>query len=94
MAYSIDNKTALLYGLFNWQQNGQQKGLIIWLLQLATNRPYSMADSVGNKTALSYGLFSWQQNGFIIWLIQLATKRPYYMAYSIGNITAFRVRIG
>ena len=73
MAYSIDSKTALLYGLFNWQQNGQQKGLIIWLIQLTTKRPYYMADSVGNKITLLYGFFSWQQNGqqngLIIWLI-------------------------
>ena len=62
MAYSIDKKTALLYGLFSWQQNGQQNGLIIWLIQLATKRPYYMAYSVGNKTgnkmALMYGLFN------------------------------------
>ena len=86
MAYSIDNKTALIHDLFNWQQNG----LIIWLIQLATKRttkrPYYMAYSVGNKTgnktALSYGLFDWQQNGqqnghqndLIIWLIQLTVK--------------------
>ena len=48
------NKTALLYGLFSWQQNG----LIIWLIQLATERSYHMAYSVGNKMALLYGLFS------------------------------------
>ena len=71
MAYSIDNKKALLYGLFSWQQNG----LIVWLIQLTTKRPHHMAYLVDNKTALMYGLFSWQQNGLIIWLIQLATKR-------------------
>ena len=89
MADSVGNKTALLYGLFNWQQNG----LIVWLIQLATKRPYYMAYSVGNKTgnktALIYGLFNWQQNGqqngLIIWLIQLTVKWPYHMAYSIGN---------
>ena len=77
MAYSVGNKTgnkmALLYGLFSWQQSGQQNGLIIWLIQLTTKRSYHMADSVGNKMALLYGLFSWQQNeqqnGLIIWLI-------------------------
>ena len=58
MAYSIDNKMALMYGLFSWQQNC----LIIWLIQLATKRatkrPYHMAYSVGNKMALMYGLFN------------------------------------
>ena len=44
MAYSVDIKMTLLYGLFNWQQNG---------LKL----PYYMAYSVDNKTALLYGLF-------------------------------------
>ena len=43
MAYSVGNKTgnktALIYGLFDWQQNGQQNGLIIWLIQLITKRP-------------------------------------------------------
>ena len=76
MAYSIDNKTALLYGLFSWQQNG----LIVWLIQLTTERPYYMAYSVGNKMALLYGLFSWRQTGL---------KWRYYMAYSIDNKTAF-----
>ena len=57
MAYSVGNKMALLYGLFNWLQNGQQNGLIIWLIQLATKRPYYMAYSIDNKTALIYGLF-------------------------------------
>ena len=61
MAYSVGNKTgnktALIYGLFDWQQNGQQYGLIIWLIQLTTKWPYHMAYSVGNKTALLYGLF-------------------------------------
>ena len=73
MAYSIDNKMALMYGLFSWQQNG----LIIWLIQLATKRatkrPYHMAYLIDSKTALLYGLFSWQQNGqqngLNIWLI-------------------------
>ena len=69
----------LLYGLFNWLQNG---------LKL----PYYMASSVDKTTALLYGLFNWQQNGLIVWLIQLAskraTKRPYYMAYSVDNKTA------
>ena len=58
MAYSIDNKKALLYGLFSWQQNG----LIIWRIQLATKRAtkrlYYMAYSIDNKMALSYGLFN------------------------------------
>ena len=63
---------ALLYGLFNWQQNG----LIAWLIQSTTKWPYYMAYSIGNKMALLYGLFSWQQNGL---------KLPYYMAYSIRN---------
>ena len=84
MTYSIGNKTALIYGLFNWQQNGQQNGLIIWLIQLTVKRPYYMAYSVGNKagnkTALIYCLFDWQQNGLqnglIIWLIQLTVKLP------------------
>ena len=58
MAYSIDNKTALLYGLFSWHQNGQQNGLIIWLIQLTTKLPYYMAYSIDNKTALLYGLFN------------------------------------
>ena len=95
MASSVGNKTgnkmALLYGLFNWQQNG----FIIWLIQLTTKRatiqlsivliqlatklPYCMAYSIGNKMALLYGLFNLQQNGqqngLNIWLIQLATKR-------------------
>ena len=66
MADSIDNKTVLI-------------GLIIWLIQLTTERSYCMAYSIGNKTALLYGLFNWhqngQQNGLIIWLIQLTTKR-------------------
>ena len=77
MTYSIGNKTALIYGLFNWQQNGQQNGLIILLIQFATKRaakrPYYMAYSIDSKMALLYGLFSWQQNGqqngLIIWLI-------------------------
>ena len=63
MAYSVCNKTALSYGLIDWQQNGQKNGLIIWLIQLTTKRPYHMAYSIDNKTALLYGLFSWQQNG-------------------------------
>ena len=54
IASSVGNKMALLYGLFNWQQNC----FIIWLIQLATKRPYYMAYSVDNKTALLYGLFS------------------------------------
>ena len=62
MTYSIGNKTALIYGLFNWQRNGQQNGLIIWLIQLAskraTKRPYYMAYLIDNKMALMYGLFS------------------------------------
>ena len=82
MAYSIGkktgNKTALLYGLFSWQQNGQQNGLIIRLIQLTVKRPYYMAYSVCNKMALLYGLIDWQQNGqkngLIIWLIQLTTE--------------------
>ena len=57
MAYSIDKKTALLYGLFSWQQNGQQNGLIIWLIQLATKLPYYMAYSVDNRVTILYGLF-------------------------------------
>ena len=57
MAYSIDSKMALLYGLFSWQQNGQQNGLIIWLIQLTVKWPYNMAYSVGKKKALLYGLF-------------------------------------
>ena len=73
MAYSIDNKTALLYGLFSWQQNGQQNGLNIWLIQLATKRatkrPYYMAYLIDSKMALSYGLFNWQKKGLIVWLI-------------------------
>ena len=80
MAYSVDKKMTLLYGLFNWQQNGQQNGFIIWLLQLTTKRPYYMAYSIDNKMDLLYGLFNWhqnaQQNGLIIWLLQLITKRP------------------
>ena len=55
MAYSIDNKTAVMYGLFNWQQNG----LIIWLIQLAskraTKRPYYMAYLIDNRVTLLYG---------------------------------------
>ena len=39
MAYSIGNKTALMYGLFSWQQNGQQNGFIIWLIQLNNPNP-------------------------------------------------------
>ena len=74
MADSIGNKTALLYGLFNWQQNG----LTIWLIPLTTERSYYVADSIDSKMALLYGLFNWQQNGqqngLIIWLIQLTTK--------------------
>ena len=50
-AYSIGNKIALLYGLFNWQQNG----LIIWLIQFATKRLYYMAYSIGNSVTLLYG---------------------------------------
>ena len=69
MAYSVGNKTgkktALLYGLFSWQQDGflyglfswQQNGLIIWLIQLATKRPYYMAYSIDKKTALLYGIY-------------------------------------
>ena len=72
MAYSIDNKTVLSYGLFSWQQNG----LIVWLIQLATKRPYYMAYSVDNKI------------GLIIWLIQLTTERSYYMADLIDSKTA------
>ena len=45
MAYSVGNKMALLYGLFNWRQNGLK-----W--------PYYMAYSIDNKTALIYGLFN------------------------------------
>ena len=45
MAYSVGNKMALLYGLFNWQENGLK-----W--------PYYMAYSIDNKTALMYGLFN------------------------------------
>ena len=75
MASSVDKKTALLYGLFNWQQSN----LIVWLIQLTTKLPYNMAYLIDIKTALLYGLFSWQQNGLqnglIIWLIQLASKR-------------------
>ena len=55
MTYSVGNKTALIYGLFNWQQNGQQNGLIIWLIQLATKRLYYMAYSIGNSVTLLYG---------------------------------------
>ena len=62
MAYSIGNKTALIYGLFSWQQNGQQNGLIIWLIQLATKRatkqPYYMAYLIDNRVTLLYGLFN------------------------------------
>ena len=39
MAYLIDSKTALMYGLFSWQQNGLQNGLIIWLIQLTNPNP-------------------------------------------------------
>ena len=49
MAYLVGNKTALIYGLFNWQQNG----LNVWLIQLvtkrATKRPYYMAYSVNQS---------------------------------------------
>ena len=70
MAYLIGNNTVL-------------NGLIIWLIQLTTERSYYMAYSsgikTGNKTALLYGLFNWQQNGLIVWLIQLTTELPYYV---------------
>ena len=39
MAYSVGNKMALLYGLFNWQQNGLK-----W--------PYYMTYSIDNRTVL------------------------------------------